>query len=248
MSLRSVVPGALALALLVPPGLALAQAKAKSTPKPATTVAPKPAASTPAEAGAGPSIATVLGRAVTRADLGATPPMIEQIAQGDSAKLAAMTTAWENQALTGLVLGALLDRYAADKKIEASPAEVSEMMAMAARVAESPEAKKAGAPRPDTTHAQIRMAGAAVVQRFKMHALLHKQYGGRVLVDPQAGPMPFDAFKSFLEAEQKAGSFTVSAEWNPRFWAAFASDEGKQFVPAEEASAVINKAWWREGP
>src|SRR5688500_4186862 len=204
MSLRSVVSGALALALLVSPGFALAQAKAKSTPKPKVTVAPaQPAAA----AKAGASIATVLGRSVTRADLGTTPPMLEQIAQGDTAKLAAMTQAWESQALTGLVLGALLDRYATQQKIEASPAEVSEMMAMAARVSESPEAVKAGAGKPDTTLAQVRMAGAAVVQRFKLHAALHKQYGGRVLVDPQAGPMPYDAYKSFLEAEQKAGSF-----------------------------------------
>jgi hypothetical protein len=246
MSLRSAVTGALALVLLVPPGLALAQAKAKSTPAPKVTVAPaKPSA---AAANAGPSIATVLGRTITRADLGATPPMLEQIAQGDTAKLEAMTTAWESQALTGLVLGTLLDRYASQQKIEASPAEVSEMMAMAARVSETPEAVKAGAGRPDTTQAQVRMAGAAVVQRFKLHAALHKQYGGRVLVDPQAGPMPYDAYKSFLEAEQKAGSFTLSKEWTPRFWAAFTGDEGKTFVPAEEASAVINKAWWRENP
>lgn len=242
MSLRSAIPGALALALLVPPALALAQAKAKSTPNPAATAGPSRAAT------GGDSIATLLGRPITRADLGATPPMLEQAAQGDTVKLLAMTTAWESQALTGLVLGALLDRYAMEQKIEATPAEVSEMMAMAIRVAETPEAVKAGAPRPDTTHVQVRKAGAVVVQRFKMHAALHKQYGGRVLVDPQAGPMPYDAYKSFLEAEHKAGSFTVSAEWTPRFWAAFTGDEGKQFVPAEEASEVINKAWWREGP
>jgi hypothetical protein len=254
---RSAVTGALALALLVPPVAGLAQEKSPMAPPPgATHAAPDsapPAAGTvapgaPETPGKGPAIATVLGRTITRADLGPTPPMIAQIAQGDTAKLGQMTTAWESQALTGLVLGMLLDRYAEKKKIEASPAEISEMLLAAARVASSPEAVKAGAPRPDTTHAEVRKAGAAVVQRFKMNAALHAEYGGRVLVDPQAGPMPFDAFKLFLQAEEKSGAFTITPAWTPRFWAAFAGEEGKQFVPAAEGKAMITKAWWRETP
>jgi hypothetical protein len=241
MSNRSAVACALALALLLAP--ALARAQAKGTP-PAKT---KPAGAAAAKA-SGPAIATVLGRSVTEADLGGTPPMLVQAAQGDTAKLREMTAAWHSQALTGFVLGTLLDRWAQAQKIHATPGEVSEMLATAARAAGTDEAKKAGAPMPDTTNAEVRMAGAAVVARFKMHAALHKLYGGRVVIDPQAGPLPFDAYKRFLEAEEKAGAFTVVPAWKTRFWAAFANDEGKQFVPEAEAATVITKEWWREQP
>ncbi len=227
MSHRPVVACAfaLALALMLAPVSVRAQAKGKAKP----------------------AIATLLGRPVTPVDLGATPPMLKEAAKGDAAKLTEMTKAWESQALTGLVLGTLLDRWTRQQKIHATPVEVSEMLVMATRAAASPEAKRAGAPVPDTTNANIRMASAAVVARFKMHAALHKQYGGRVVVDPQAGPLPFDAYKRFLEAEEKAGSFALTPAWKDRFWAAFTNETGKQYVPEAEASAMIQKEWWREG-
>jgi hypothetical protein len=237
MSNRSFVAIACSLALLLAATAApAAPAKARAKAAPAKS---KASASTAA-------IATVLGQKITKADLGTTPPMLEQMAGGDAAKLASLKKTWESQALTGMVLGMLLERYTLAQKFEVSPAEVSEMLAVATRAAATPEAVKAGATAPDTTNAQVRMASAAVIQRFKMHAALHKKYGGRVLMDPQAGPLPFDAYKSFLEAEQKAGSFTVNAAWKDRFWAAFAGDEGKQFVPAAEAERAINTPWWHE--
>jgi hypothetical protein len=241
MSNRSFVATAFALALILAvPANAHAQAKPK--PRPAATAKAK-AKAAPAPAAA---IATVLGQKVTKADLGTPPPMLEQIAQGDAAKLATLKKAWESQALTGMVLGMLLERYTLAQKIEVSPVEVSEMLAAASRAAASPEAVKAGATAPDTTNEQVRMASAAVIQRFKMHRALHKQFGGRVLMDPQAGPLPFDAYKSFLEAEQKAGAFTVTAPWKERFWSAFTGDQGKQFMPVAEAEKAISTPWWRE--
>jgi hypothetical protein len=242
MSHRPVVACALALALLLAPAHARAQA---ATAKPAAKAAKaaKPAATARAAA---PAIATILGQKVTQADLGGTPPQLAAVAKNDPAKLAELSKAWESQALTGLVLGTLLDRWSREQKISASPVEVSEMLAMATKAATSADGKQAGAPVPDTTNVNVRMATAAVVARFKMHAALHKKYGGRVVIDPQAGPLPFDAYKRFLEAEEKAGSFTVTPAWKQRFWAAFASDGDKTFVPEAEASAVIQKEWWRE--
>ena len=249
MSNRSLVAGALALALVAvhAPAPAAAAAAAAKPKRAAKAAAAKPAAAKASAAADTGAIATVLGRRVSKADLGPTPPVLLQAAQGDGAKLAEMTTAWESQALTGLVLGTLLDQWARGQNISASDHEVSEMLVMAAKAADSPEGKAANAPKPDTTNVQVRMASAAVVARFKMHAALHQKFGGRVVVDPQAGPLPFDAYKRFLEAEEKAGSFTVTPAWKTRFWAAFASDEGKQFVPEAEASALIRKEWWREG-
>ena len=245
MSIRSFAATTFAVALILALAAhAPAHAQAKKAPGKKSPAATAKAA--PAAKAAGPAIATVLGEPLTRADLGVTPPMLEQAAQGDSAKLVSLRRSWESQALTGMVLGMLLERYTLAQKIEASPVEVSQMLAVATRAAATPEAVKAGASAPDTTNAQIRMASAAVIQRFKMHAALHKKYGGRVIMDPQAGPLPFDAYKSFLEAEQKAGAFTVTPAWKERFWAAFASVEGKQFVPEAEAEKVINTAWWHE--
>lgn len=237
MKLRRCAAGLLALALLA------AIAPATPSAAPAAPAAPAKRKAAPAAAA---TIATVLGKPIVRADLGPAPPVLQQVAAGDPAKLKSLTARWEGQALTGLVLGTLLERYGVQRGIAATPAEVSEMMALAMKGATSPEAVKAGAPKPDTTDAKFRSAGAAVVERFKLHAALYDQYGGRVSIDPRMGPMPFDAYRSFLEAEQKAGAFTVATAWTKRFWAAFAEDGKQQYVPAAEASKVIHAAWWRE--
>ncbi|MEO6463896.1 MAG: hypothetical protein ABIP29_12555 [Candidatus Eisenbacteria bacterium] len=239
MSPRFVVVGALALALMLAPALAVAQAKARAKAKPT-------AAASKSDPAAAPAIATLLGKKVTTTDIGGMPSQLAAVAKDDPAKLKELSRAWESQALTGLVLGTLLDRWTLEQKITASPDEVSEMLFMAVQAATSPEAKQAGAPVPDTTNATVRMASAAVVARFKMHAALHKKYGGRVVVDPQAGPLPFDAYRRFLEAEEKAGSFAVVPAWKTRFWAAFNNVDGKQYVPEAEGAVMIQKEWWRD--
>ena len=248
---------ALACVLAAPfaaPTFAAETAAPKPAAKPAATTAKKaPAKSkaprvptkTPASA-AVDTIATVLGTGMTRADLGRPPQAIVESAKGDSAKQAQLTRAWESQAFTGFVLGVLLDKWAVEQKIQAEPAEVSAMLALAQKAAQEPEAKERGLMIPDTTNASVRKASAGAVARFKLNAALHKKYGGRVLVDPQAGPMPFDAYKRFLEAQQKAGAFAVRADWNTRFWAAFDSTEGKTFLAEPEASQTIRRPWWNE--
>jgi hypothetical protein len=252
MSNRSSVACALALAVAcaVAAASAVSAAPAKTTKTSSASTprskAPRVPSSPSSLTPAADTIATVLGQGLTRADLGAPPSGIEQAAKGDSVKAASLTRTWESQAFTGFVLGMLLDRWTQEQNIHATPAEVSEILAVARKGADDPEAKKRGMPVPDTTSANVRMASAAVVTRFKMHSALHKKYGGRVLVDPQAGPLPFDAYKRFLEAEEKEGKFAIRADWKDRFWAAFAATEGKEFVPDAEAAAVINKEWWRE--
>lgn len=228
---------------------------AQSTPKqPAAkgstagpAAAPAPAAKSPAAKSAGPAIATLFGNEVTRADLGPAPPVLDQMAAGDAAKRKELEARWEAQALTGLVLGSLLDQYAAEQKIAPTPAELSELMHLAAVGAKSPEAVAAGAAPPDTNSAPYRQAATGVIARFKINAAIYNQYGGTVLIDPQAGPMPFGSYQRFLEAKQKAGAFTVAPEWKERFWSAFVIDPGQPVVPEAEARATMNTPWWREG-
>jgi hypothetical protein len=234
----------LALVFAAAPTLA-----APTTTKPDAPAKPSASNTMPrkaAKAGSEEAIATIHGRPVTLAHLGPMPSSITEAAKGDTAKLEGIRKSWQSQALTGLVLGSLLDDWAATQKIAATPAEVSQMLALASQAAESLKAENPKVPRPDTTNAQVRMASAGVVTRFKMNAALYRKYGGRVLVDPAAGPMPFEAYQRFLKEQEKAGAFTVAPAWKDRFWAAFAP-EGKQFVPEKEAAAMINREWWREG-
>jgi hypothetical protein len=246
MSNRSSVARALALAIaFLVPSIPALGAEPAASGKPATKASTAPT-SPASSVASNDTIATVLGHGVTRADLGAPPAAVEQVAKGDTARLEELTRSWQSQAFTGFVLGMLLDRWAADQKLEATPHEVSQILALARKAADDPEAKKRGMPVPDTTSANVRTASAAVVTRFKMNAALHKKYGGRVLVDPQAGPLPFDAYKRFLEAQEKAGAFAIRKDWSQRFWAAFSATEGKEFVPEAEAAALISKEWWHD--
>jgi hypothetical protein len=234
MSLRLTAPREAVLALVLAVAVAASPAHAAGPP----TKAPAKAATKPV---APATIATVLGQKLTRNDFGPVPPVLAQMAGGDAAKLAALNAQWEDQALTGLVLGALLDRFGKQKGIAPTNAEVSEVLAVLSKV------EQRAAARPDTTDPTVRGGAVALVGRFKIHAALYAQYGGRVFLDRQSGPLPFDAYRRLLEAEKKAGSYTITPAWEKRFWATLSEDAGRQFVPAAEAKAAISQPWWR-GP
>jgi hypothetical protein len=82
------------------------------------------------------------------------------------------------------------------------------------------------------------------VQSWKVNKSLYDRYGGRVIFQ-QAGPEPIDAYRIFLEEQQKKGSFKImDEELGTSFWTYFINDRMHTFYPDKEGARFINTPWW----
>ena len=65
---------------------------------------------------------------------------------------------------------------------------------------------------------------------------------------PEEGTWPEEmvrvARSQGLEAELKAGAFTLAPAWKTRFWRPFAEDSARVYVPQAEAMATMTRPWW----
>ena len=147
------------------------------------------------------------------------------------------------QEMRDVIVEKLTDRYAREKHIDATPAEIDAFLA-AVDAVEDPE--QAPAPRAADAQAADREIAAAFVRQWKLDRMLYQQYGGRI-VDQEGSPGPIDAYRSFLEAEQKSGSFQITNEgFEKSFWHYYFLDSIRTFYPSgsEQEKQALEKPWW----
>jgi len=91
-----------------------------------------------------------------------------------------------------------------------------------------------------------RTVAAAFVRQWKLNRALYRDYGGRIIFQ-QGGPEPLDAYRRFLEEQQKRGAFAIAdSELEAAFWRYYRDDTIHSFYPAgsaEEAKA-FQTPWW----
>jgi hypothetical protein len=189
--------------------------------------------------------------------------------------------------LRAVVLQPLVDHYADEQGIVATPAEVDayvrsvqqflrgerdRLRARRADLTAQLQAPGLAAPRRDVLTAELdaanqalaalgdldassadpedtkarREIGAAFVRQWKINTALHRQYGGRVVLQ-QAGPEPLDAYRRFLEERRARGDFVIAdPALEAAFWRYFRDDSIHSFYPAgsrEEAEAFRTPPW-----
>jgi len=91
-----------------------------------------------------------------------------------------------------------------------------------------------------------RTIAAAFIRQWKINQALHRDYGGRIIFQ-QGGPEPLDAYRQFLEAQQRQGAFAIAdKDLEAGFWRYYRTDAIHSFYPAgsaEEAEA-FRTPWW----
>jgi hypothetical protein len=91
-----------------------------------------------------------------------------------------------------------------------------------------------------------RTVAAAFIRQWKINQALYRDYGGRIIFQ-QGGPEPLDAYRRFLEAQQRQGAFAIAdKELEAAFWRYYKDDAIHSFYPtgsAEEAQAFASP-WW----
>jgi len=87
---------------------------------------------------------------------------------------------------------------------------------------------------------------AAFIRQWKINRALYRQYGGRIIFQ-QGGPEPLDAYREFLEAQQKQGGFRIlDKSLETEFWRYYVNDNIHSFYPAgsQEETQAFETPWW----
>ena len=89
-----------------------------------------------------------------------------------------------------------------------------------------------------------RKSSRPFVRRWKINKALFAKYGGRVIFQ-QAGPEPLDAYRGFLQEQEKKGAFQILDEkYKDAFWRYFTHDAMHNFYDKDDGAKFINTPWW----
>jgi len=87
---------------------------------------------------------------------------------------------------------------------------------------------------------------SSFIRQWKINRALYEQYGGRIVFQ-QGGPEPLDAYRKFLEEQEKQGAFVIlKEEFEPEFWKYYVTDSMHSFYQAgsEEEARAFQDPWW----
>lgn len=187
--------------------------------------------------------------------------------------------------MQAVIIGKLVDRYAADQGIEVEPEEIDAYLDSLRRVAEQ-DRRRQEARREELTRklesktlsdaerqslssdlatlnevlasldgtargatedqAARRQVATAFIRQWKINRALYRQYGGRIIYQ-QGGPEPLDAYRTFLQARERQGAFTIlNPAFEAEFWKYFVTDSIHSFYPkgSQEEAQAFETPWW----
>ena len=82
------------------------------------------------------------------------------------------------------------------------------------------------------------------VQKWKFEKTLYDKYGGR-LIYQKFGVEPLDAYREFLEEQQRNGAFEIfDKQCEVEFWSYFTDGECHRFYSGDDGAEFINTPWW----
>ena len=161
--------------------------------------------------------------------------------------LGAEIRASDPEELRYVVLRPLVDRYAAEKGIEATPDAVESYIDhMRAFLEKEGIAQEEDSPEDAAARRDI---AAAFIRQWKVNGALYQQYGGRIIFQ-QGGPEPLDAYRRFLEEAQARGDLEILDKGlEEAFWKYYRDDSIHSFFEPgskEEADAFAAPPWERD--
>jgi heat shock protein HslJ len=148
-----------------------------------------------------------------------------------------------------IVLTQLFDRYAEDKGIGVTDAEIDAFVEDMRRGMRAEDLTAADDLTPEEAAQAEQMRrdmARAMIRQWKLNRALYAQYGGRVIYQ-QLGPEPLDAYRSYLEERQAAGDFKIHDKaLQEQFWRYFTDDSMHDFyAPGSEDGAFSSPPWER---
>jgi hypothetical protein len=144
----------------------------------------------------------------------------------------------------------LTRKLASESLTEAERASLSEELASLNELMEALEEGSKASEADAAEDAEYReQVATAFVRQWKINRALYRQYGGRVIFQ-QGGPEPLDAYRRFLEEQEKSGAFTILKKgFEEKFWDYFRNDSLHSFYPpgSDGEKQAIETPWWQAG-
>ena len=145
------------------------------------------------------------------------------------------------------ILARLFDQYAAQHEIEATDAEISIFIGDLKRgtgddgSTAQEDLSPDEAAQVETMHREL---ARSIIRQWKINRQMYGEYGGRVIYQ-QLGPEPLDAYRRFLEEQQRDGAFTIlDKSLEAVFWQYFTDDTRHTFFEkGSEAGAFELPPW-----
>jgi hypothetical protein len=158
----------------------------------------------------------------------------------------------ESAEVREIIITRLLDQYAAERGIQAEPAEIDALLDKMRRdmAASGLTAADDLTPEEQAEVDAMRYDMArALIRQWKVNKALYNQYGGR-LIYQQLGPEPLDAYRQFLRQRQAEGAFAIRNQAiEASFWRYFTDESIHDFMApggADEARAFTIPPWERQ--
>jgi len=152
-----------------------------------------------------------------------------------------------------VVLSRLFDRYAEERGIAATDAEIDAFVENMRRGMrdEGLTAKDDLTPEEAAEVEQMRHdMGRSMIRQWKLNGELYRRYGGRIIYQ-QLGPEPLDAYRHYLQERRTAGDFSIHEKaFEGAFWRYFTDDTMHSFYAPgseEEARAFATPPWELKG-
>lgn len=140
-----------------------------------------------------------------------------------------------------------------ERKLKAQDLPTDERKRLAAQLealnellAASDGAEDGAVANPEEDKAARERIASSFIRQWKINRALYQQYGGRIVFQ-QGGPEPLDAYRTFLEEQEKQGSFKILKPGFERaFWKYYVTDSMHSFYQAgsEEEAQAFQNPWW----
>jgi heat shock protein HslJ len=157
----------------------------------------------------------------------------------------------DSSALQEAILTRLFDRYAAEKSIEAEPAETDAFVEKMRKgiEAEGQNLDKDLTPEEaEQTKSMRRVMAQSLIRQWKINKALYDEFGGRVIYQ-QLGPEPLDAYRKFLVKQQNEGDFEIrDKSLEEGFWRYFTDDSIHDFMASgsDDAARAFTQPPWED--
>jgi heat shock protein HslJ len=152
-----------------------------------------------------------------------------------------------------IILTRLFDRYTAEHGLKATDEEIETWVTRMQQAMDADGFNAVNELTPEEAaefQSMRRQMARSLIDHWKLGRALYKQYGGRIIYQ-QLGPEPLDAYRKFLQEQQKAGAFAIEVlEYEADFWDYFINDTMHDFMEEgseDEASAFAVEPWERLG-
>ncbi len=148
--------------------------------------------------------------------------------------------------LQGLIMHALMERFAEKERIVASDEEVDHFNRTLLSGAGNVPGSKIESEAPEAKAARTEL-GAAFVRQWKIDKRLYELYGGAVIFQQGNPQEPVGAYRGLMEDMERSKVIEIYDKNNrDRVWEYFTRDHGPWKVPADKID--YSKPWWLRTP